>query len=83
MRYATWKLYFPDNGKYGYTADQEIVKRGFSSCGITHIDEITIFGCFEEGADISGLEKFSFRELTNEEAESILISLANRQIISM
>lgn len=83
MRYATWKLYFPDNGKYGYTADQEIVKRGFVSYGITHIDEITIFGCFEKGADISGLENYSFKELTNEEAESLLIALANEQIISM
>jgi hypothetical protein len=83
MKYATWDLYFPDNGKYGYTADQEIVKRGFASSGITHIGEITIFGSFEEGADISGLEKYSFRELTTEEAESILTELANRQIISM
>jgi hypothetical protein len=83
MKYATWNLYFPDEGKYGYTADQEINKRGFASSGIICLDENTIFGSFQEGADISGLEKYSFKEITNEEAESILIDLANRQIISM
>lgn len=83
MRYATWDLYFPDNGKYGYTADQEIAKKGFTAYGITHISENTIFGSFEEGADTSGLENYSFRELTDEEAELILTDLANRQIITM
>lgn len=83
MRYATWDLYFPDNGKYGYTADQEIAKKGFVAYGITHINEKTIFGSFEEGADTSGLENYSFRELTAEEAESILIEIANRQILTM
>jgi hypothetical protein len=83
MKYATWNLYFPDGGKYGYTADQEINKRGFASSGIVYLDENTIFGSFQEGADTSGLENYSFREITNEEAESILIDLANRQIISL
>lgn len=79
MRYATWTFYFPDGGKYGYTADQEIVQRGFTSLGICLIDENTIFGNFEEGADTSGLEKYNFKELTTEEAESILIMIADRQ----
>ena len=83
MRYATWNLYFPDNGKYGYTADQEINKRGFTAYGIYYINENTIFGTFQEGADTSGLENYAFRELTNEEAEEILIASANTQIISM
>jgi hypothetical protein len=83
MKYATWDLYFPDNGKYGYTADQEIVKRGFEAVGIMYITQNTIFGSFQEGADISGLENYAFRELTTEEAEAILVEAANRQIISM
>ena len=83
MRYATWILYFPDGGKDGYTADQEIVKRGFTSWGIIYIDENTIFGTFEEGADTSGLENYSFRELTTEEAEAILVMVADRQTISL
>lgn len=83
MKYATWNLYFPDDGKYGYTADQEINKRGFASSGITYLDENTIFGSYQEGADTSGLENYSFKELTDEEAELILTDLANRQIITM
>jgi hypothetical protein len=83
MRYATWKFYFPDGGKYGYTADQEIMKKGFFAGGMFHIDENTIFGTFQEGADTSGLENYAFRELTTEEAEAILVMVADRQIISM
>ena len=80
MKYATWELYFPDGGKYGYTADQEIVKKGFSAWGIFFINETTIFGTFQEGADTSGLENYAFRELTTEEAEAILVMVADRQV---
>lgn len=80
MKYATWTYHFPDGGKYGYTADQEIVQRGFTSFGIFQIDENTILGNFEEGADTSGLEKYNFKQITAEEAESILVMLADRQV---
>jgi hypothetical protein len=79
MKYATWNLYFPDGGKYGYTADQEIVKKGFRAWGMFYINETTIFGTFEEGADTSGLENYAFHELTTEEAESILLMAADGQ----
>lgn len=72
MKYATWTIYFPEGQKEGYTADQELQKRGFEAYGLFEIQPLVIFGKYQENADISNLDIYAFQALTDEEAVNIL-----------
>lgn len=77
MRYATWEFDFID--EEGYTADQEIRKRGFEANGILYLSKDKIFGQYEDNADVTNLEKYNFTALTEEEAVIILTEMADKQ----
>lgn len=68
--YATWKLSWKDP-KYGVGPEQEICNRGFSAVGIISDSDVisgTILGTVSDDADLSDLEEWNVRVLTNEEA---------------
>lgn len=79
MKYATWKVYFPEGSTEGSTADQEIVKRGGEANGMFAIDnEFIIFGRYSDDSDISGLEQWEFTPLSEEQALLVIQDYSNR-----
>lgn len=79
MNYATWDIYFPAGSKEGYTADQEIVTKGGTSMGLIYVDATgkTILGWYSDNADITGLEKYNFTPVTENEALVIMQNFSN------
>jgi hypothetical protein len=84
MKYATWNVYFPEGSNEGSTADQEITARGGKAFGLISLDNSTfsILGQFDDDADISNLDKWSFQEITEEQAVKLLQDKADKTPIT-
>lgn len=83
MRFATWKVYFPENSNEGITPEAIIRSRGGSADGILYFNEDTILGCISDNAQIDDLESYSFTEITESEALNIAISKNNTAFIGI
>ena len=75
MRYVTWNVYFPENSDEGSTPDPIIRSRGFDASGLFHITNFIILGAVSNDADISNLDNYDIKEITNDEALSIALTL--------
>ena len=75
MRFVSWKVYFPENSSEGSTPDPIIRERGFQASGLFHIESFTILGEISNDADISNLDNYDIKEITNDEALSIALTL--------
>jgi hypothetical protein len=68
MKYVTWQVYFPENSNEGSTPDPIIRERGFEAGGLFHIEPFVILGCISDNANITNLDNYKIKELTNQEA---------------
>jgi hypothetical protein len=68
MKYLTWSVYFPENSDEGLTPDVIIRERGYEANGLFHIEPFVILGCISDNADITNLDNYKIKELTNQEA---------------
>lgn len=74
MRFAKWKVHFPEESREGYTPDEIIRQRGSNAFGLMSIGEFIILGSMADDSDISGLEKYEFIEISKDEATQIILS---------
>jgi hypothetical protein len=74
MKFATWKVYFPNGSKEGNTPDLIIRERGHSASGLIHLEPFKILGTFSNDADTSGLDEYEFTEITQELAMNLILA---------
>ena len=72
MRFATWSVHFPQNSREGITPDTIIRERGGEAFGLVFTSDFSILGTFSDNADVSGLDNYVFKEITQDKALEII-----------
>lgn len=73
MRYATWKVYFPAGSNEGYTPEPIIRERGGTAEGAIGTNDLMV-GYISENADLTNLEQYEAKEITQQEALDLAIA---------
>lgn len=74
MKFATWKVYFPNESNEGITPESIIRERGYVANGLIHIEPFKILVVISDDADTSGLSNYEFTEIAKEDAMAIILS---------
>ena len=70
MRYATWYVYFTPDAPQGTTPEFIIRERGGQASGALNLPNYEFVGYLSDNADISGLDNWQVKEITQNEALS-------------